>query len=208
MAHDTILPPRGPPNSVIRRKARAAGRGALLRVQMLQSARRHAFRGKPGVLGKTTAIGVEAVGFCCRTSCQNGMFLTPHRIAGTPRCGTGCERNEGRGEARRGRVARHPVVGVLPLACLGPVGSEEAHPQVLASVRRTNCTCGFPAHSVFEHMRCGQTERTVRRGGAGVLGKPGLVRHRQTKGAGTDRPALPPWHQCSTLPPAPTLIES
>ena len=29
---------------------------------------------------------------------------------------------------------------------------------------------------------------------------PGLVRHRQPKGAGTDRPALTPWHQCSTLP--------
>jgi hypothetical protein len=28
----------------------------------------------------------------------------------------------------------------------------------------------------------------------------GLVRHRQTKGAGTDRPGLPSGGQCSTLP--------
>jgi hypothetical protein len=40
----------------------------------------------------------------------------------------------------------------------------------------------------------------ARPGGAGVLGVPGFVRHRQPKGTGTDRPGLSPWHQCSTLP--------
>ena len=30
------------------------------------------------------------------------------------------------------------------------VGSEEAHPKVLASVRRSNCTCGFPACSFHD----------------------------------------------------------
>jgi hypothetical protein len=48
---------------------------------------------------------------------------------------------------------------------------------------------------------CGRHARTVRSGGAGVLGMPGLVMQRQPKGAGTDRPALSPWHQCSTLFP-------
>ncbi len=35
-----------------------------------------------------------------------------------------------------------------------------------------------------------------------------LVRHRRPKGAATDRPALPPWRQWSTLPPAPQLCKT
>ena len=43
-------------------------------------------------------------------------------------------------------LPRLSALGCLTsLACLGPVGSEEAHPKVLASVRRSNGTCGFPA---------------------------------------------------------------
>jgi len=64
---------------------------------------------------------------------------------------------------------------------------------------RAGCPC-MPGAAGDRRAGCGQTARTVRRGDAGVLSLPGLVRHRQPKGAGTDRPALTPWHQCSTLP--------
>ena len=64
---------------------------------------------------------------------------------------------------------------------------------------RAGCPC-MPGAAGDRRAGCGQTARTVRRGDAGVLSLPGLVRHRQPNGAGTDRPALTPWHQCSTLP--------
>jgi hypothetical protein len=64
------------------------------------------------------------------------------------------------GSQRCGAASVLPPLSALgcltSLACLGLVGSEEAHPKVLASVRRSNCTCGFPACSFHEDtaLRC------------------------------------------------------
>jgi hypothetical protein len=55
---------------------------------------------------------------------------------------------------------------------------------------QAGCPRRMPAAEGDRRAVCGKTARPVRRGGAGVRGMCGLVRHRQPKGAETDRPAL------------------
>ena len=66
----------------------------------------------------------------------------------------------------------------LALPTSWPVGSEEARPRALASVRRSNCTCGFPACSFHEGAT---TRRGVNEGIRPIkLTSPSSPRRRRT----------------------------